>query len=338
MISDPRLPTPQDHHAIIVLGMHRSGTSAMAGILACSGVDFGQHLYPAQDNVNDKGFFEHGPIVDCHDELLLELASSWDDPRPLPAGWTERASVTAYRQRLTTIVRGDFHAAPLWGLKDPRICRLLPLWHAILSDRGVRSHYVIVVRHPLEVAASLARRNGISRDKSLLLWWQHQTQAEAQTRGQPRIFVRYDELLSNPENLLHRLGETFALCWPRGSDEARAEISNFLTPALRHHHDLPFVNRSPIETAVADAYRDFCRAAQDDQSGIDGTLASHAEALSSYIEELNPVLMEHLAAVAEKSRNADLALKRYYGCYAVKIAKRLCLLEQRIASLFGPPA
>ena len=86
----------QQNTAVIVLGMHRSGTSALAGTLQRLGLDLGDGLMPANAE-NERGFFEHLEIVDIHDRLLATLDSSWDDPNSLEPGWVERPEVEPYR-------------------------------------------------------------------------------------------------------------------------------------------------------------------------------------------------------------------------------------------------
>jgi hypothetical protein len=321
--------------SIIVLGMHRSGTSATGGVFNLLGIDFGNSLYQAQRDVNEKGFWEHGPIVDCHDELLLTLGSSWDDPRPLPEGWQERPDVELYFRRLMNIASTDFQKSPIWGLKDPRMCRLMPLWHKIFVALQIKPFYVIMIRNPLEVAASLGKRNGFSLEKSLFLWWQHQALAELETRGAPRIFVAYQDLLNQPEDTLRRVSDCFNLPWPKPLSGVMPAITNFLTPSLRHHKNLVFEGRSRIEIEVEAAYRAYLLAASPSNMGEPQGLAEHSEAFMAHFRSLSPMLLEHMATMAEESRLARLTLQQYYDCFAVKVAKRICMLEKYIASLFG---
>src|ERR1700722_11162766 len=98
---------PPKNRAIIVLGMHRSGTSAFTGVLSLLGVDLGSRLLPASAT-NQSRYWAHPDIVNTHDELLLALGSSWDDPAPLPEGWAGSETVAPYRARLLEIIRRDF--------------------------------------------------------------------------------------------------------------------------------------------------------------------------------------------------------------------------------------
>lgn len=325
------LSKPENRTALIVLGMHRSGTSAMGGVLNLLGVDFGERLYQAQQNVNEKGFWEHSAIVDLHDELLIELASSWDDPRVLPEGWQERENIAAFRTRMARIATEDFANSPLWGLKDPRMCRLLPFWRDLFAELAVKPLYLIMVRNPLEVAASLHKRNGFSLDKGLFLWWQHQVLAERATRDAPRVFVSFPDLLVQPEATLERIAQRLDLEWPTPLAQALPGISEFLTPSLRHHRELAFTGGSRLDIDVEAAYRSYLDAAAD----LGDSTAGAEAAFLAYYRDLNPLLLEHLASLAEEHRAAQQTLARNYRCFAIKIAKRLCLLEQALAPFFA---
>ena len=93
--------------ALFVLGMHRSGTSLMAGCLAALGVDFGTDMVPARKDVNEKGFFEHRQVLEVHDQLLALLGSDWADPCALPEDWWHGASGMAEQRHLRSIAHQD---------------------------------------------------------------------------------------------------------------------------------------------------------------------------------------------------------------------------------------
>src|SRR6476469_5580712 len=153
-------PAPGIRQAVVILGMHRSGTSALGGVLQLLGVNFGQRLAPPASD-NEKGYWEHPEIVALHENLLRSLGSHWDDDKPLPSDWVERKITRAVRSGLTAILERDFADSALFGLKDPRMCRLMPLWFPIFEAARIEPHFVVMVRHPWEVAESLLKRNGI---------------------------------------------------------------------------------------------------------------------------------------------------------------------------------
>src|SRR3546814_18367354 len=82
-------------------------------------------------------------------------------------------------------------------LKDPRICRFLPFWLDACESFGIEPLVVFAWRDPFQVAHSLRNRNQFSRDKGLLLWLRHVLDAERDSRGLPRCFVSYEQLLSD---------------------------------------------------------------------------------------------------------------------------------------------
>ena len=156
--------------AVIVLGMHRSGTSVLTGVLSMLGIDPGRRLMSAQADVNPRGFWEHSEIVELHDQMLETLGSSWDDVALLPELWWKKPEVVPFKSKLINIIRRDFEKSPLWLLKDPRLCRLLPLWLEILHELGSKPCFIICMRNPFEVGASLSKRDGIIVGEAYLLW------------------------------------------------------------------------------------------------------------------------------------------------------------------------
>ena len=223
--------------ALLVLGMHRSGTSALAGVLGRLGVDLGALLMPATPD-NPKGYFEHLEIVAVHEGLLAALGSRWDDVRPLPAGWWDGPAAAASRVALRAIVARDFAAAPCWGVKDPRLCRLLPLWQPLLREMAVEPRYLLVLRRPAEVAASLAARDGISAARARLLWLRHVLDAEAHSRGQRRAIVHYRDLVADRagwSRLTERMARELAIDWPVSPAAAAPAVGRVLAPELWHH-------------------------------------------------------------------------------------------------------
>ena len=134
-MAPPRQPPPIPR-AILILGMHRSGTSALAGLLARLGVELSDDLYGADAEANARGFFEHRGAVALNASILDALGSRWDDIGSLPQGWWRREELAPLKDDLRQLIRKDFTGVPTWGLKDPRLCRVLPLWLEVLGELG----------------------------------------------------------------------------------------------------------------------------------------------------------------------------------------------------------
>jgi hypothetical protein len=225
---------PPGRAAYLVLGMHRSGTSAVTQVLALAGARLPQNVM-AGDQHNARGYFEPWRITRFNDERLHAAGGAWDDPfafpfRPLAKraerGWAERAGALFAEEY------GDV-TYPL--LKDPRVTVLAPLWRTVLDELGVAARVVIPVRHPLAVAGSLARRDGFAAQKSVLLWSAYMLAAEAYTRDLPRAFVDYDRLLADWRGEVARIETAHGAPLPKTTDKAAREIAAFLSPELRHN-------------------------------------------------------------------------------------------------------
>jgi ubiquinone/menaquinone biosynthesis C-methylase UbiE len=226
---------PVHKTCVIVLGMHRSGTSALAGVLSKLGIQPGDSLLPAMVGINPKGFWEHAEVVSIHDQLLDILGSSWDDESPLPDEWWHSSLVAPLRNRIISILRRDFAALPVWLIKDPRMCRLLPMWHEVLSELACQPLFILTLRNPSEVAQSLRKRDDMSEEASCLLWLTHMLEAEFQTRGQRRAFVTYEHLLADWRETVTNIGQTLNLTWPIAIEDAAHDVEKFLDSSLRHH-------------------------------------------------------------------------------------------------------
>ena len=220
---------------LLVLGMHRSGTSALTRCLNLLGVDLGSHLLSPEE-ANAKGFWEHADAVRINDELLQYFDMYWHSPNPLPVNWLNSEGAVKARDEIRALVRRDFQGVPLWGLKDPRMCRLAPLWIQTLQEMEIDVSAVFVVRSPLDVAASLQRAHGLNISSSVISWLQHLAEAEVATRDVARTMVDYDRLLQAPYELLDRISQTLKLTWPISLETRKGAIHSFLDVGLRTHN------------------------------------------------------------------------------------------------------
>src|ERR1700722_3203616 len=139
---------------VLVLGMHRSGTSALTRCLNLLGMDLGSHLL-GPERANAKGYWEHADAVRINDALLRSFGMYWHSVDPLPENWLQSEAAETAREEIRVLIRRDFSGVPLWGLKDPRMCRLVPLWLEVLQEMGITAVAVLAVRSPVEGASSI---------------------------------------------------------------------------------------------------------------------------------------------------------------------------------------
>jgi GT2 family glycosyltransferase len=220
--------------AIVVLGMHRSGTSALTRVLNLCGAALPKQIMPPAPD-NETGFWESAEIIAIHEELLVSAGSRWDDVLEFPQSWFTSNIAETFKCRIINILRENFSEAPLFVIKDPRMCRLVPLWLSVFKDFGAEPLFIFVVRNPLEVAASLEVRNGFLPAKSIMLWLRHFLAVERDTRGMKRVFISYEDLLNDWRGVVQMLSVELDIYWPSHSDSVDAEIDIFLSSQLRHH-------------------------------------------------------------------------------------------------------
>ncbi len=246
---------PMRRVCVLVLSMHRSGSSAITRMLSLLGCALPLTPMPATPH-NTEGHWESQRVSDFNDEILALAGTQWDDWLPVNARLSETLIWPQLVTRGRQILREEFAETPLFVLKDPRICKLAGFWIEVLAAEGVDPAFVLPLRNPLEVARSLVTRDGIEEHQGLLIWLRHVLAAEAATRGQPRVFTDFATLLNNWETLAARLSAGLELVWPRISALSGAEISQFLTPELRHHvSDVLEINKNEaISSWVRGAY------------------------------------------------------------------------------------
>lgn len=225
---------PQPGIGITVLGMHRAGTSLLAQLMVTLGCDPPRTLIGASAN-NPQGYWESRPVQQLNDRILASAGSRWDDWRGIDAGWHASVKAGEFLAEATATLRAEFGTSRLFVLKDPRISRLAPLWWQALQAVGAAPHVVVALRNPLEVAASLAARDGIPPEIAHLVWLRHMLDAEAASRGLPRVFVSYDTVLRNWGRVATRIGEGLGVTWPRSPGQIGSGGESVVRDNLRHH-------------------------------------------------------------------------------------------------------
>jgi hypothetical protein len=237
----------------LVAGMHRSGTSAVAGALRHMGARLPTDLIPAADD-NPDGFWESQSILQIHEEMLASGGLLWDDLRGLDDAWFrgEEAAkwVGRLREAVTALAGGGDHLV----IKDPRLCRLLPVWSRLADETGWEIKVVIPCRNPVDVAASLHARSWMPRHYAVLLWLVHFIDAERYSRGHPRRFILYDELIASPADALRDLFDFVVPGAAHGQGVPVEGAVAFVNPANKHHDaGAVEVPGAPEIAALADA-------------------------------------------------------------------------------------
>ncbi|MEI9963388.1 MAG: hypothetical protein WDM92_00375 [Caulobacteraceae bacterium] len=170
---------------LMVLGMHRSGTSATTRTLSLLGAALPKELLEA-NQYNPTGYWEPSRLRTLHDDLLRELDIRWDDWSAIDADWFRSPLARRYAREFAAFLADEFRNEPLFVLKDPRACRFVRLWRQAFDQAGMELKPVLALRNPMDVASSLAERDGMPETKAVFLWLRYMLEAEAGTRGLSR--------------------------------------------------------------------------------------------------------------------------------------------------------
>jgi hypothetical protein len=217
---------------VFVLGMHRSGTSALSGLLCQSGFSAPLDLMPATNN-NPRGYWESLGICQINEEFLISLNASWNGVYKLPLGWEDHPNTQAWRRRLLQHLQNIFAGCKWPVIKDPRFSILLRGMAPWLESGWLRAKMLLMFRDPLEVARSLEKAEKTPIHVGIQLWLQHIFEAEKLSRGYPRLSIGYEDLLENPDQQLENCRNL------ADSDADSSAISlgtSFITSELHRQH------------------------------------------------------------------------------------------------------
>ncbi len=277
---------------IIVLGMHRSGTSAVSGALSNIGVFLGQNLFKPQAGVNEKGFFENSTLVKINERLLTSFYSSWDDPLAFLMD-VRKKDFGSLHSEAVDFLKSEYLEHKHWGMKDPRTTLLLPFWQNVFNDLDVKPFYLIMIRDPAEVCLSLFKRDGFSAEKSLLLWLNYTFCCFEKYDAESHLVMNYDFLLDEPESSLQKVINAYA---PELSTDLE-KGSGFVTKSLKNNSENEAFDKvsEPLKSIAEELFVLTASESID----ID-KLSALRDRYRTYLQSLCGPISEHLKSVKMK--------------------------------------
>jgi hypothetical protein len=222
-----------ERRLLLVVGVGRSGTSLMAGILGQLGFHIPQPEVKA-DETNPRGFGEPRWVVDFHTRLLQRRSVTVNDARPEAIEIAGRDAPAAQRQ-LTAWLGEQFAVAEDLVVKDPRTVWFLPLWMRSAAELGATTSFVTMLRHPAEIVTSARKYYGPAQSAASRAgaWVSLILQTEQATRGAPRAFVRYEDLLRDWESEIRRTGRMIGAGDLAAVERSsHPEVDRFVDPSL----------------------------------------------------------------------------------------------------------
>lgn len=277
-----KLKSEEQELLVVVLGMHRGGTSTVTRALDCVGVSLGEkHLQAREDN--KKGFWEDREVVSLNEDALAIIDQSWFSLRSLNDSDVEAIESAGLIKRASSLLQERLCVNPRFGFKDPRTTKLLVFWRRVFELQGWRPFYVFVTRNPKSVAMSLLERDQFAHEHSYLLWLEHVLSALSHADLHNTLLIDYDELLASPSSDLNRLAEFLKA--PLDDKKVANYTERFLERDLRHsvasREDL--ANDPCVPVLVREVY-DFLLQVQLGRANLGDAIASGL--LSNWRKEL----------------------------------------------------
>lgn len=303
-------PCQIKRRAVIVAGMHRSGTSALTRVLGYCGLEMPRTLVPANDG-NRAGHWESRIVCQFNDRLLARAGLDWISWREARRDLASEPDYADLLREGGRIVLDEFGTSGDIVLKDPRVCRLLPFWLKVFADLEIEPVIVLALRAPQQVALSLQRRNAILPAYGFRAWLRFTLEAERASRHLPRVVVGFDQLMHDwraAAAALNRCaGEEMLAC----TAEAASKVSAFLSSDLRHFVNDDFQVATP--GCVARAYSVFAQWQERPETGEDHV---ELDAVRRALDAASPMVIRYGMAAwpkwlkRQRERLADWLVQR----------------------------
>ncbi len=319
--------------AILITGMHRSGTSALARFVSLLGARLPDALIPANAG-NPEGHWEPKAVVELNDRMLADAGSDVYSIADFNREWFQTARAMRFRTEAAALIESAFEGDPFIVLKDPRTALLLPIWEDALSTLNYRTVHILPLRSPRDVASSLRRRHlkdfpydGWAPPRGELVWLRYTLAAVLGTRSSPRVFVRYDDLLSDWREEARRIAAETGIAWPRlGSLEAERAIDSFLhepsepgTGTIRADDEAQLSTLSP--SMLAERLYQTIAVAGDDRATIDAIaseftsrIASMSELIAAF-EAMYPIVWRYYEEANRSGAQVEAARRTEAGMH-----------------------
>jgi hypothetical protein len=246
------VPSQQLRHIVVVLGMHRSGTSLCSHILSALGVDMADRApgrgleSPGEDNA--KGHWERWEIVEFHDRILKMFDQEFYSPLhdfALPVAWWADPQVAQVRRELAGFLEGRMGSG-MFGFKDPRTIRLMPMWHQVFNELKLVPKIIYCVRNPAQVARSLRARDRIPLDIGEYRWLCYNLEFFRYTKSLEFCTIEYETWFNEPEQNLARLTNFLDLPSCELDPDFDLTLSGIVESELRHDDPVLFAARQPL--------------------------------------------------------------------------------------------
>ena len=303
---------------IIVAGVHRSGTSLLTGVLSFLGAQPPSNIVAA-GKYNLKGFWEPLEILRLNESIFDELQTNWEDWRQIDFNLWSVERRAYYKDQIKRLIAEEYPDAMFFVLKEPRLTRLIPLYHEALTEMGIDVVYALSLRAPDDVVGSIRTANPLkSKNGAYLLWLRYIFEAEFDTRAHRRVIVPFSNLLSDWKSTCWDLADQLAIPLNLNDESAIDKLNSFISDDLVHHKSVVTGNpdsAGPIQWA-RDVYELLLATTLNQSSQIDWHVL---DKIRSEFERDWPKFAKVSEASRQYKRNIWAKFKRELTRIGIKI-------------------
>ena len=328
----------QRRSIVMVLGMHRSGTSLCSHILSMLGVNMADVI--GVNRGSDRGHWERWEIVEFHDRILALFNRGYFGPFhdfPLPVAWWADPRVVQIRREIVAFVEKRMSRAP-FGFKDPRTVRLMPLWHQIFLELKLAPKIVLCLRNPAQVDRSLQARDGLAPGIGEHRWLVYMMDFFRFAGAHEFCVLEYERWFDEPRANLKKLTSLLGLEWQHSEADLDLVLAEIVDPALRHDEA---DRRGAGQPLVRSFYELAARAADDAEAraqidSVASQLAGYEQLYKPFRQSFEDTLVA--AAKLPEIEQAAAALEQAVGEREAATAaadQRTDAAEARLAAMLS---
>lgn len=324
-------------NVFVVIGMARSGTSAIARGLQAIGIELGDKLTPGSKKWNPKGFFEDSDIVyKINRGLLHKLDHEWTGISLLSKENFDYEGVHEFKNLAISLLKERMKNTDYWGFKDPRTAKLLPFWQMVFAQLNLNERYVIALRNPLSSAYSYQRVAHVDIETGLLLWLMHLIPAIDETQGKKRVVINYDAILSDSHHQLLRLKHQLNIPDLVDASEINQYAKQFLDRKLQHFDYDERTLRShpamPIAPLCYTVYELLKCVAKDEMDLESSSFSNAWQEVKTEFEKIYPVYT-YIDSLLKKNKKMERELRSIRRSLPWKLFYPLRIIDDALRAM-----
>lgn len=334
MMDEIRLP---QKNVFVVLGMPRSGTSAITRGLKALGIELGKEFGVGKNKWNPTGIWEDKDIVyKINRGVSLALNDTWMSIHLIDKECRNNVALNDLKLSAIAILKKRFASTEDWAFKDPRTARILPFWQDVFAALNLQDNYIITLRNPLSSAYSWQKMHGADIEVGLLLWLIHLIPAIDGTQGKKRVMVSYDLMLKDPCKQLERIKTNLTISLPTNLAELDVYANEFLDKKLHHYEyteeDLKLHPATKVVSICSKIYALFIKVANDEILLNGDEFSQEWQKLKNEFYEVYPVYC-YLNLLLKKNKQYEREMRTIRRSLPWKLAYPLRVIDDALRAI-----